>query len=175
MTFVQTESEVPAGSSGRRPLRTGVLQLGLAHLVAAALIALVWLAWAPSTRAFVVPITGGGTVLIPEESESQIAGDGRFLLLSAVAGLALGFLAWRARGVRGPMMPVLLAVMGVIGSALARGIGSVLASGHKTGLARTIIETPLSLHAAQMLWLQALIAVLTYTAMAGLTSDPDLG
>jgi len=84
-------------------------------------------------------------------------------------------LTWRIRRARGPVALVLLGAGGVLGSLLARTVGSALASGHTTGAVSTVIHPPLSLHSVPMIWVQALVAIFSYMALAGLSSDPDLG
>lgn len=154
-----------------RPL--GLMVLG--QLVAGVVIGLVWLHWAPKTVAYLVANgSAGDTVLIPAESESQIAGDGRFVVLSLVAGLLFGVLAWGVRSTRGPAPLIALTIGGILSSLLARTVGQLFTAGSNSGKVNSAISPPLSLHAFPVLWLQALIAVLAYTALAGLTSNPEL-
>lgn len=154
-----------------RPL--GLMVAG--QLVAGVVIGLVWLHWAPKTVAYLVANgSAGDTVLIPAESESQIAGDGRFVVLSLVAGLLFGVIAWGVRSTRGPAPLVALTIGGIVSSLLARTVGQSFTTGSNSGKVNSAISPPLSLHAFPVLWLQALIAVLAYTALAGLTSNPEL-
>lgn len=154
-----------------RPL--GLVILG--QLIAGVLIGLIWLHWAPKTVAYLVANgSAGDTVLIPAESESQIAGDGRFVVLSLVAGLLFGVLAWGMRSMRGPAPLIALTIGGILSSLLARTVGQLFTSGSNSGRVNSVISPPLSLHAFPVLWLQALIAVMAYTALAGLTANTDL-
>jgi hypothetical protein len=111
--------------------------------------------------------------VVPGESESQIAGDGRFVLLSVLAGVVFGALAWRLRSRRGPLPLALLAVAGVLSSVLARAVGELLSSGSARHL-NAAFTPQLSLHSFAPLWVQAFFGVLVYTALAGLSSDPEL-
>jgi uncharacterized membrane protein YeaQ/YmgE (transglycosylase-associated protein family) len=152
-----------------------LLWLATAQLLSGVLVGLVWLQWAPTTTAYVLPGEANTTFLIPDEAESQFAGDGRFVVLCALVGLVAGLVAWRFKENRGPFTVVTLAAAGVLSSVLARWIGSYFASGSTTGAVRTAIHPPLSLHSVPMLWVQAFIAVLAYTALVGLSNDSTLG
>jgi uncharacterized membrane protein YeaQ/YmgE (transglycosylase-associated protein family) len=160
------------GNLGRwRPL----LWLAAAQLLSGVLIGLIWLQWAPTTIAYVVPGEANTTFLIPDEVESQFAGDGRFGVLCALVGIVAGVVAWRFKSNRGPFAVMTLAAAGVLSSILARWMGSQFASGSTTGALGTAIHPPLSLHSISMLWVQSFMAVLAYTALAGLSNDFTLG
>lgn len=147
----------------------------LSQLAAGVLIGLIWLHWAPKTIAYLVANgSAGDTVLIPAESESQVAGDGRFVVLSLVAGVVFGVLVWGIRSLRGPAPLVALTIGGVLSSLVARTVGERFTPGSNSGKLNSAISPPLSLHAFPVIWLQALIAVLAYTALAGLTANPEL-
>jgi hypothetical protein len=179
MTYVHADADAPpaapTGPFWARSAVRPVLWLVAAHLVAAIVIGLTWVAWAPKTVAFVVSGDGASTIIIPDESENQVAGDARFLILSAVAAVLLAVLAWRTRSIRGPLTLLVLAAGGLVSSGLAVLLGSSLASGQSNGAVRTTIHPPLSLHATSLLWLQAFLAVLVYIVLAGLSADPQLG
>jgi hypothetical protein len=179
MTDVHADADappaVPTGPFWARSEVRPVLWLVAAHLIGAIVIGLTWLAWAPKTVAFVVPGDGTSTIVIPDESENQVAGDARFLILSAVAAVLLAVLAWRMRSIRGPLSLVVLAVGGLLSSGLAVVLGSTLASGQSSSAARATIHPPLGLHATSMFWAQAFLAVLVYMVLAGLSADPRLG
>ncbi len=180
MTDAATDTDRPAAtpsgrpSRRRRPVRSLALLL-TGQLAAGALIGLVWRAWAPATMSYLLSGAGGTTFVIPDETESQIAGDGRFVLLSVLAGLVFGALAWRLRTHRGPLAIGVLAAGGVLSSLLARGVGELLSSGSAVRRVNAAFSPQLSLHAGPALWVQAFFAVLVYTALAGLSSDPELG
>jgi hypothetical protein len=113
--------------------------------------------------------------VIPNESESQIAGDGRFVVLSVIAGLLFGLLAWRLRGIRGPVTTGVLAGSSVLSSVLAMFTGKLLSGGSNSSALNTAFHPKLILHASAALWVQALFAVLVYTALVGISADQTLG
>jgi hypothetical protein len=113
--------------------------------------------------------------VIPDESEAQIAGDGRFVLLSLLAGLLFGLFAWTVRRHRGPMMAAVLAAGSLIGSVLAMVTGRLLSGGTGSPALNTAFHPRLTLHGSAALFVQAFVAVLAYTVLAGLSRDPALG
>jgi hypothetical protein len=157
--------------SAARPLAA----LVAGQLLAGVLIGLIWLWWSPRTIAYMVPLgRDGANVVIPDESESQIAGDGRFFLLCLIIGLAAGLSAWLLLPRRrGPVTLLLLALGGGASSLLAAGVGRLFSSGTPHPAAQTPYHPRLSLHSPVMLVIQSLFAVASYCVLAGLTSDPD--
>ncbi len=169
---VTTNPPTPVGRAGggSRQLVIGVA----AQLVAGVVVGLVWLAWSPHTVAYLVQGPGAGTVLIPAEAENQVAGDGRFVLLSLGVGVVAGFIAWfGGRSRRGPVVLALLAATGLVSAVVARTVGELLAGGSSTGAAGSVVHPALSLHGTPMLAVQALGAVFVYTVLAGVSSDTD--
>jgi hypothetical protein len=154
-----------------RPL----LVLVFAQLVTGVVFGLIWLKWAPSTLSYFLSNGNGGSFVIPSEAESQIAGDGRFVVLSVIAGLLFGLLAWRVRGIRGPVTIGVLAVSSMLSSVLAMFTGKLLSGGSNPSAINTAFHPKLSLHASAALWVQALFAVLVYTALVGISADQTLG
>jgi hypothetical protein len=145
------------------------------QLLAGVLAGLVWRVTAPSTLSYLISGgTGKPAFVIPDESESQIAGDGRFVLLSIALGMVFGLAAWRLRGPRGPIVLGALAVAGLLSSVLARAVGELLSTGSADRQLDAAFTPQLSLHALPALAVQAFFGVLVYTARAGLTADPDL-
>jgi hypothetical protein len=146
-----------------------------AQLLAGVLAGLVWRATAPSTVSYLLSgADGKPPFVIPDESESQIADDGRFVLLSIALGMVFGLAAWRLRMVRGPIVLGALAAAGLLSSVLARAVGELLSTGSGHRQLDAAFTPQLSLHALPALAIQAFFAVLVYTARAGLSSDPDL-
>lgn len=146
-----------------------------AQLLVGLLIGVVWRLWAPSSVSYLVSNDAGRPVVIPDESEAQIAGDGRFVLLTVLAGLLFGLVAWTVRRYRGPVTAAALAAGGLLGSLLAMATGRLLARGAGSPALNTAFHPRLTLHASAALFVQAFIAVLTYTVLAGLARDPELG
>lgn len=144
------------------------------QLLAGVLAGLIWRAWAPPTISyFVEGGNGSPAFVVPQESESQIAGDGRFVLLSIALGMVFGLLAWRLRSIRGPAVLAALAVGGVLSSVLARAAGELF-SGSAARELNAAFAPELSLHALPALGIQAFFGVLVYTALVGLSADADL-
>lgn len=166
-------SSRPAWSS--RPARALAL-LAAAQLLAGLLAGVVWRLTSPSAVSYLLSgADGKPPFVVPDESESQIAGDGRFVLLSIALGMVFGLVAWRLRVQRGPIVLGTLAVAGLLSSLLARGVGELLSTGSADRQLDAAFTPQLSLHALPALAVQAFFAVLVYTARAGLSADPDLG
>jgi hypothetical protein len=145
-----------------------------AQLLLGVLAGVVWRLWAPATAGFLVPGPHGSTVFIPAEAEDQIAGDGRFLLVTVVAGVLASLAAWfLLRRRRGPMMVGALVVGSLAGSLLARWVGVMLSSGHAASSDQSVVYPALTLHAQPILLFQAFAAVLLYTALAGFSGDAE--
>ncbi|MEO6700799.1 MAG: hypothetical protein ABI140_16925 [Jatrophihabitantaceae bacterium] len=167
-----------AGSAETRRARPDLRPLALllaAQLVVGALIGLGWRLWSPSSVSYLLSDGNGGSLVVPDESEAQIAGDGRFVVLSVLAGLLFGLIAWRLRRHRGPLTLGVLGVGSVLSSLIALGVGELLAGGSNHAAINTAFHPKLALHAEAALWLQALFAVLLYTVLIGLAADPELG
>lgn len=180
MTDAVTDTDRPAPAdsprSGRtiRPWRPLAL-LAAGQLAAGVLIGVLWRVWAPTTTSYLLSgADGHPPFVVPDESESQIAGDGRFVLLSLLVGVVFGVLAWRLRSQRGPVQVGVLAVAGLVSSILARAVGELLSTGSAHRKVNAAFTPQLSLHSFAALWVQAFFAVLLYTALAGLSSDPEL-
>jgi hypothetical protein len=167
-------STVPAARTGRRRLAP-LAALLAAQLAAGVAVGLIWLWWAPSAVSYLLSDGSGGSLVIPDESEAQVAGDGRFVALTMLAGVLFGLLAWTVRRLRGPLVIAVLGVGSLLGSTLAMATGRWLSGGTASPAVNTAFHPKLTLHASSALWLQALAAVLVYTALVGLSGDPSLG
>ncbi|WP_030205461.1 ABC transporter permease [Streptomyces bikiniensis] len=172
----------PSGPDGDPITAAEVVQGALVTVVSAvagALLGVLWLNLAP--RVLLVS-DGKGVYLRNSEAETAIGSDGTFVLLAlafgAVAGLAVFLL--RRRG--GVPLVLGLAAGGVLGSLLARGLGThfgptsdVVAHAKAVG-PDVPFEAPLELHlgaAALLAWpLAAMIVHLALTAAFG-PRDPD--
>jgi Mucin-like len=174
MTDAEADQARPSQPISPRSWRPLAL-LVAAQLLAGVLAGLVWRATAPSTVSYLLSgADGKPPFVIPDESEAQIAGDGRFVLLSIGLGMVFGLAAWRLRMVRGPIVLGALAAAGLLSSVLARAVGELLSTGSAHRQLNATFTPQLSLHAPPALAVQAFFAVLIYTARAGLSSDPDL-
>ncbi len=176
MTDAVTDAPAPAVEPDRparswRPLAL----LVAAQLLAGVLAGLAWRVLAPQTVSYL--LSGGdgkSPFVIPDESESQVAGDGRFVLLSIGLGMVFGLVAWRLRALRGPAVLVALTVAGLLSSLLARVVGELLPSGSPARQVDSAFHPQLSLHSVPALAVQAFFAVLVYTALVGLSADATL-
>ena len=167
--------------TGGRPLAGELAEprslatLVLAQQVVGVALGLAWLAWAPSTVSYLLDAGNGTGVVVPGQSEAQVAGDGRYAVLTALAGVAFGLLAWRQRRNRGPVTVVVLVASGVLGSLLALLTGQLLGGGQHARTLNTAFHPGLVLHGTAEVFLQALMAVLVYTIFVGLSGDRQLG
>lgn len=157
----------------RFPLRSWAI-LVAGQLAAGAVIGVVWLFISPRAQAYVLQGQNNAPVIIPAESESQVAADGRFFVLCVIAGLAAGIGAWYLiRQARGWQTLLVVAASGIASALLARWVGHTFASGTDSGPLQTVITPRLVLHGTAFLMTEAFTAVLAYTALAGFTSDPE--
>lgn len=164
----------PDGPTPRASLRPLVL-LVAAQLLCGALAGLAWWAWSPRTLSYLISgASGQPPFVVPDESESQVAGDGRFVLMSIGLGMVFGLVAWRLRALRGPAVLATLAAAGLLSSLLARTVGELLPSGIPARQVDAAFHPQLTLHSPAALAVQAFFSVLVYTALAGLSADGDL-
>ncbi|MBV9823320.1 MAG: hypothetical protein JO144_13860 [Actinobacteria bacterium] len=158
----------PAPVRSLRPLAL----LVTVQLLCGAVAGLVWWAWSPQSVSYL--IGGQPPFVVPDESESQVAGDGRFVLMSIGLGMVFGLVAWRLRALRGPVVLATLAVAGLLSSLLARTVGELLPSGTPARQVDAAFHPQLTLHSPAALAVQAFFGVLVYTALAGLSADGEL-
>lgn len=161
-------------------LRAGaVVAAGLTVLGAA--LGLVWALWSPPGPA--AEVFGGGSFQ-PDETESFVAGDGRFLVIAAAVGLAAALAAWLSRRNRGPLLLTGLAVGGVLGSLLMELVGHLTGGGSATGphyrfsdgsVHEITKRLPLSLHTQGLVFVEAAVAALVYGILVAFTARDDLG
>ena len=170
------DQPAPAGEPSRPPRNWRPLAiLVAAQLLAGVLAGLLWRALAPGAISYLLSGSEGQPpFVVPQETESQIAGDGRFVLLSIGLGLVFGLVAWRLRVTRGPIVLGVLAVAGLLSSVLARTVGEALPSGSPARKVDSAFAPQLSLHSLPALAVQAFLGVLVYTALVGLSANPDL-
>lgn len=161
-------------SPARSTVVRAVLVLLAVELALTVVVSLSWLASAPKTRSFVIPLDGG-TFVIPAENESWVAGDGRFVMLSLAAGFVVAVVAYALRSLRGPVGVAVVAAGSLAASALASVVGQTLSHGPTTAPLRTAFTPPLHLHAQASLLVWGLTATVIYTLIAGLSTDENLG
>jgi hypothetical protein len=156
----------------REDVRAG-LYLVLALAVLGALLGVVWQWWSPpGPLGYVV----APHAIQPDETEAFIAGDGRFAVICASAGLLAGLVTWLRRSTRGPVTVLALGVGGLLGSYLTSAVGHALGGGTDDGKTNTLIRhLPLSVHMRGLLLLEATVAVLVYGVCASFAAEDDLG
>jgi hypothetical protein len=161
-----------AGDGVRDDLRFAAKVAGILVGLGAVL-GLVWAFWSPPGPRALVLARG---VLEPDETESFIAGDGRYLVITAVVGLIAALLAWRRVRNRGPLVLLALGVGGLIGSLLTELVGHLAGGGTFNGAPNTIINAlPLSLHMQGLLFVEAAVATLVYGLFVAFAARDDLG
>jgi len=138
---------------------------------AGALLGLWWQHISPRTKGFVyLP-----NAVIPEEKESFVATDGRFLLLTCSAGVIVAVAAWLRRSARGPATALALVAGGLLGALLTDFVGRVTGGGHDDGALNAVITLPIRVHARGLLLVEASIAAFVYAACALFAKRDDLG
>lgn len=155
-----------------RDLRVGgVVVLTLGAL--GAVLGLLWSAWSPpGPRAYVI----SPGLWQPDETESFIAGDGRYLVISVVVGILAALVLWQRSGNRGPIVIGALTVGCLGGSLLTELVGHLTGGGTFDGKTNTIIDAlPVSLHMSGLRFLEAGIAVVVYGMLVAFAARDDLG
>jgi hypothetical protein len=149
------------------------MRLALALAALGAALGVLWQWWSPpGPLGYVI----APHAVQPDETEAFIAGDGRFAVICAAAGLLAGVAAWLHKPTRGPVTAVALAVGGVVGAVLTDLVGHALAGGAGDGKTRTILrELPLSVHMRGLLVLEGAVAVLVYALFVSFAAADDLG
>lgn len=176
----------PAPAAPRRPdpapVRAAV-SLAVALAVLGALLGLVWSAWSPPGPA--AEVLGGGRFAVIDESESAVAGDGRFLVIAAATGLVAALLAWFGlRAVRGAAVLLGLAAGAAGGALLTELVGHLTGGGSFAGRLYDLsdgsrqevtLHLPLSLHLGGLLAVEPGVVVLVYGLFVAFTAHDDLG
>jgi len=157
--------------SAAAPLRAAVVVLGALALLGVVL-GLVWSWWSPARPiGFVI----GAHAVQPDETESFVAGDGRFAFLTALAGLTAATVVWFVRSLRGPLAVAAIGAGGLLGAWLTAQVGHAVGGGSATGPAQTLIpHLPLDVHMSGLLMLEPAIAVLAYGLFVAFAASDDL-
>lgn len=153
-------------------LRAGALIVG-AMTVAGFLLGLVWGWWSPpGPAALIYP----GGAFQPDETESFIAGDGRYATIALAAGIAWALVVWFAKLARGVTAQVSVG-LGGMGAAVAMAVaGRWTGGGSADGAVGSVIaHLPLGVHMRGLLFVQAAAAVLVYGMCASFAVRDDLG
>ncbi|WP_375503755.1 DUF2567 domain-containing protein [uncultured Jatrophihabitans sp.] len=168
--------EIPPSDTRTDVIRAAVLALVLA--VVGALAGLVWSAWSPKGPRALIVRPG---IFEPDETESFVAGDGRFLVIAAVLGLVAALVVWFRRPLRGVAAAFGLAVGGFAGSLLMWLVGYLTGGGDSTGRAipnstqRYTAQLPLTVHADGVLLVQATVSMLVFGLLVAFAVRDDLG
>jgi hypothetical protein len=141
-------------------------------VVVGVLLGLLWAKISPHRpRGYVVQ---GG--IIADETEAFIAGDGRFAIITALAGLVAAVALWTRPAWRGPAAIGGLVVGGVLGALATDGIGRLVGGGQASApVGQAIDALPLQVHALSLLAIEALVAVLVYGLLVVFSNRDDLG
>jgi hypothetical protein len=174
---IGVDSGVDSGARPREPwITAGELRAGavlFAVLVVTGVIAgAIWTAWSRTpTRGLVYT----AHAIIPDETEGFISSDGRFVIITAVIGLAAGLLAWSRRAHRGPAMVAALGLGSAAGALLTDLVGRLFSGGKDTGKLGTLLaRLPLEVHATGLLFVEGVLAVGIYTLCAMVVAPDDL-
>ncbi len=139
--------------------------------VAGALLGLIWQDISPRTKGFVyLP-----NAIIPQENESLVATDGRFVLLTAAVGVVVAVAAWLHRSSRGPVVAVALAAGSLLGALLTEVVGQATGGGESGGALNATITMQVSVHARGLLFVEAVLALLIYEMCVVFSKRDDLG
>jgi len=150
------------------------LVLGLA--VVGAVLAVIWVQWAPRL-AFRVDQPGRALPVVPE-AEEFVAADGRYVLLTLAAGILGAVAAWLVTRSRGPLVLLTLAAAALLGAVLTWRLGLLLGTGYQQADLQEvgrIVQQPLTLRATAALVVEPIAAVVVYLLAAGFASRNDLG
>lgn len=152
----------------------GAVVLGMA--AAGLLAGLLW-AWLAPRLEYRVVRPNLALPVVPEVEEF-VAADGRFVVITLVAGALAGALCWWSRRTRGPALLVALAVGGLAGSAVAWRFGMLLGPGYEEAdlqVVGRVIRQPLELGAQAALVVEPIAAVVVYLLATGFAAHNDLG
>jgi Protein of unknown function (DUF2567) len=185
---VEPAEPVRASTSVFSPAFAAVL---VAVVIAGAGLFIGWL-WADLAPRVPVIKVDNGFIYAEAEPEQAVAADGWFALLGAGAGLIFAILVWQLRRFRGVAMVIGLAVGSLLGAYLAWWIGyrigmSEFATAKAAAKVGDHLSAPLNLRITDLTaahwWppkitgvaaVQALIAVITYTVLAGFSAYSNL-
>jgi uncharacterized membrane protein YeaQ/YmgE (transglycosylase-associated protein family) len=155
--------------------------LGSALSVIGAALGLLWGYWSPPGPG--AEVLGHGA-FIPDETESFVATDGRYLLIVTVVGLLAALVAWWVTPRRGPVVLLGMIVGGIIGSLLMELVGHLSGGGNFSGklyqlsdgsTERFTTHLPVSLHAHGLLFVESAVAALVYGLLVAFATHDDLG
>jgi hypothetical protein len=146
-------------------------------VVAGLVLAFVWHAMGPHVD--IVMTAPDRPDLTDYNTEAFVAGDGRYAVLTGIAGIVTGALAWLLRRGRGPLLVVALAAGSLAGAYLTWKLGTHLGEAEyrrllKTAAAGTHFSQNMQLRAEGLVYLQPLAAVAVFVGCAAWSRYPDL-
>lgn len=201
MTFYASEShpqppdrssvrEYPADSAASRTpwyaLSRSELRAAAVIVVALAAIGLllgfIWYEVAPRLDFTVVRQSGHLVGLQNDpESEAKVAADSLFAIITGAFGIASAAALWTRRGLRGPVLLLVLALASLLGAVIAWRFGLWLGRHPTHAEAARLLQTPgatlhkpLDLQAKGTLFFQPLTAVLVWLICLAFTTRGDL-
>jgi hypothetical protein len=154
----------------RRDFRVAGLVFA-ALVVIGVLLGLIWPGITPRAQGFVYL----KHTIVPLETESFVASDGRFVLLTAPVGIVAGLGAWLHRASRGPVMAAALATGGLLGALLTEVVGRATGGGKTSGALGDGLTLPVTLHARGLLLVEPVLALFVYSVGALCAKRDDLG
>jgi hypothetical protein len=147
-----------------------------AMAVAGAALAPLWVHLAPRL-AFRVDQPGRALPVVPE-AEEYIAADGRFVIITLIAGAVAAIACWLVRRSRGPWVLLALAVGGLLGAVVTWRLGMRIGTGYRPAdlqVVGKVIYQPLLLRAKAALVVEPVAAVVGYLLVVGFSARNDLG
>ena len=149
----------------------------LVPVVAGLVLAFVWHALGPHVEIVMTAIDQPD--LTDYNTEAFVAGDGRYAVLTGIAGVVTGALAWLLRRGRGPLLVIALAAGSLGGAFLTWKLGTHLGEAEyrhlfKTAVAGTHFSQNMQLRAEGLVYLEPLAAVAVFVGCAAWSRYPDL-
>jgi hypothetical protein len=159
----------------RREARAALVLVVLFAVVGAG-VAVAWLQLAPRLGFRVVAPNSPEPVAA--EQEQFFATDGWFTMLTLLVGMLGAVLAWRVRGLRGPVGMVAVCAGGLVGAVVTWRLGLLIApapTSEQLQQVGRIVYPALRLRATAALMVEPLAAVGGYLLLVGFSSRNDLG
>jgi hypothetical protein len=156
----------------RRELTDGGLTV-LVLIVLGVLLGFGWHVWSDTATRGLVYYK---KAIVPDETEGFVSSDGRFVVLTALAGLLAGVVTWVRPGTRGPVGVASLAAGTLLGSLATGLIGRLVGGGSTAGAIGTqLSRLPLEVHARGLFFVEGFLALLVYLLCALFVSRDDFG
>jgi hypothetical protein len=138
--------------------------------VVGAPVGVLWQAISPHTVGVVV----GAHAIIPDETETFIASDGRFALLTGAVGALAAVVAWLRPTWRGPSTTAAVTIGGLAGSLVASWVGRLTGGGHADGKLGSVIALQVAVRSHAILVVEPLASVWLICLFALFAKQDDL-